>query len=180
MNLILFGFKSCGKTTLGKILAKQMRRRFLDTDRLVEHIHYTQTGEKKTYREIFKAIGPEQFRSLESAAIEQLKNTKDAIIALGGGTILPPEHTAALAKLGQLVYLKLNKETLQQRILSRPLPAYLDPLDPQGSFERMYLERHAQYEKIPAISIDMETKTQEQVIQELHTLIEQSEAHHGK
>jgi shikimate kinase len=180
MNLILFGFKSCGKTTLGKILARQMRRRFLDTDRLLERLHCAQTGEKKTFREIFKAVGPEQFRALESAVVEQLKSAQNAIIALGGGVILNPENAAVLAKLGQLVYLKLDKGTLKQRILSRPLPAYLDPLDPEGSFERMHREREENYEKIPAICINMQRKTKDQVVAEICTLIQQLETPHGK
>jgi shikimate kinase len=179
MNLILFGFKSCGKTTLGKIIAQRMNRPFLDTDRLIEQLYYTRTGEQKSFREIYTIEGPEEFRALESDVALQLKGTKNSIIALGGGMILNPNNASMLAKLGQLVYLKVSKGTLKERILSRPLPAYLDPVDPEGSFERMYNERHAQYEEILALSIDMEKKTEDQIALEICALIEKLEALHG-
>ncbi len=179
MNLVLFGFKSCGKTTIGRALAKHLGRPFYDTDHLIEKLYYSQAGKNLSYQKIYRAVGEEAFRVLESEALEQLKETDHSIIALGGGLILNPANAALLAKMGKLVYLKLNKDTLEERILGRELPAYLDPLDPKGSFEKMYAERKAKYEKILAFSIDMETKTQDQVVQELSALIQQWELENG-
>lgn len=179
MNLILFGFKSCGKTTLGKMIGHKMGRPFIDTDRIVEELYRNRNGQNLSYREIFKLLGKEGFCSLESDAVQQLKGLQDVIIALGGGLILNPGNAADLAKLGQLVYLNVSKGTLKQRILSRELPAYLDPLDPEGSFERMYEERLPQYEKIFALSIDLEIKTQDQVVQEICALIKKKESKNG-
>lgn len=179
MNVILFGFKNCGKTTLGKKIAHTMGRRFIDTDRLVEELYKNHSGQNLSCREIVKRIGEEGFRSLESDVIQQLKDVQDAIIALGGGLILDPENAAYLAKLGQLVYLKVSKETLKARTLNRELPTYLDPLDPEGSFERIHEERLAKYEKILALSIDLETKTQDQVLQEICALIQKEESKNG-
>lgn len=179
MNLILFGFKSCGKTTLGKSIAKHLGRPFFDTDHLVEKLYYTRTAKSLSYQKIYKVIGEDAFRALESEVLEQLKETDHSIIALGGGLILNPVNAALLAKMGKLVYLKLNKQILKERILRREVPAYLDPLDPEGSFEKMYEERKAKYEKILAFSIDMETKTQGQIVQELSVLIQQWELENG-
>ncbi len=179
MNLILFGFKSCGKTTLGKMIAEQLNRPFLDTDRMVEYLHFSRTGENITFREIYNSIGVEGFRALESDVLQELKSAHDTVIALGGGLILDPKNAAILAKLGQLVYLKLSKETLKRRILKRDLPAYLDPLDPEGSFERMYNERKATYEEIPALSVDLEAKKQNQVVLEICEMIQKLETEHG-
>jgi shikimate kinase len=172
MNLILFGFKSCGKTTLGKMIAIRMNRPFIDTDQMLQQLYFERTGEQMHFREIFKEIGAEAFRALESDVVQHLKSTKNAIIALGGGLILNAQNAAVLAKSGQLVYLAVSKETLKRRILSKEeLPAFLDPSDPEGSFEQFYQERLAKYEAIPALSIDLETKTQDQVILELSALI---------
>lgn len=176
MNLILFGFKSSGKTTLGKKLAQYLNRPLIDTDRLLEELYFKQTGQKLTFREIFSTIGDTAFRALESDVVQQLKGTKNAIIAVGGGLILNPQNAAFLAKLGQLVYLKVSKETLKKRILGKSEPpAYLDPADLEGSFEKMYRERRAKYEEIHALSIDMETQTQDQVILEICALIQSLE-----
>lgn len=182
MNLILFGFKSCGKTTLGKMIAQRLNRPFIDTDHLLEQLYLQQTGQSLTFREIFKAVGTDAFRILESNVLQQLKGQKNAIIAVGGGFVLDPINAAFLAKLGRLVYLKVSKETLKKRILGKAeLPAFLDPSDPEGSFEQMYRERRKKYEEIHALSIDMENKTQAQVILELSSLIQNSEEHsHGQ
>jgi shikimate kinase len=171
VNLILFGFKSCGKTTLGKMIAIRMDRQFLDTDDMVEQLYFKMAGEQIDFRKIFKKIGVEAFHALESDVVQQLKSTRNAIIALGGGLILNPQNAAFLAKLGQLVYLKVSKETLKRRILGKELPSFLDPSDPEGSFEKFYTERRIKYETIPALSIDLETKTQDQVVLELSALI---------
>jgi len=93
--------------------------------------------------------------------------------------ILDPQNAALLAKLGQLVYLKVSKETLKKRILHGELPAFLDPADPEGSFEKMVRERQGMYEKIPALTVDLEKKTQDQVVLELCAWIEQREINNG-
>jgi shikimate kinase len=173
MNLILFGFKSCGKTTLGKMLAVRMDRPFFDTDEMLERLHEELTAEKLPFRQIYKKIGEQGFRRLESDVVEQLKHVKNSIIALGGGLILAPQNAAALAKLGQLVYLKVSKETLKKRILGKEAPPFLDP----DNFEQFYNERRTQYEAIPALSIDLESKTQDQVVLELSALILSREEH---
>jgi shikimate kinase len=180
MNLILFGFKNCGKTTLGRRVAQHLNRPFIDTDRLVEQMHYERTGVHNTCREIAMSIGEAGFRALEVEALEQLNHTKNAIVSLGGGLILNPQSAAFLAKLGRLVYLKVNKDTLKRRTLSRPrLPSYLDPLDPEGSFEQMYNKRRPIYEKIPALSVDLDDKKQDQIVEELCALIHTLEDKHG-
>jgi shikimate kinase len=179
MNVILFGFKSCGKTTLGKILAKRLNRPFYDTDELLERLYRDETGEDLPFREMYKRLGKETFRKLESDVVKELKGARDAIIAVGGGVILDPKNAALLAKLGQLVYLKVSKETLKKRILRGELPAFLDPTDPEGSFEKMLQERQGKYEKIPALTVDLEKKTQDQVVLELCAWIEQREINNG-
>lgn len=167
MNLILFGFKSCGKTTIGRAVAKRLGCSFFDTDHLLEDLYYKRTGEKKGYREIYKLIGEKEFRFMERDVLKGLDRTDRAVIAVGGGLILDPENVALLAKLGRLVYLRVNKQTLKKRILERSLPAYLDSSNPEESFEKMYQERLPIYEKILALPIDLETQTQDQAIEEI-------------
>jgi shikimate kinase len=180
VNLILFGFKSCGKTTIGKQLAVRMNRPFFDTDSLLEQLHDQLTGNLLPFRQIYKKMGKQAFCELESQAIQQLKGIKNAIIALGGSLILDPKNAAFLEKLGKLVYLKISKESLKRRILSSELPAFLNPEDPEGSFEQFYNQRRVKYEAIPALSIDLEAKTTDQVLLELSTLILNQEQPDGQ
>jgi shikimate kinase len=176
VNLILFGFKSCGKTTLGKMIAARMNRPFFDTDHMLEQLHYELTGDQMHFSQIYKKIGEDAFRALESTVIEQLKSVKNAVIALGGGLILNSKNATLLEELGQLVYLKISKETLKKRILNKELPSFLDSANPEKSFEQFYNGRQTKYEAIPAISIDLETKTQDQAVLELSALILSGEA----
>ncbi len=147
---------------------------------MLEMIYFERTGEQTPFRQIYKTIGEEKFRALESEVVLLLQHTQHSIIALGGGLILNPKNAASLAKLGQLVYLKVNKETLKRRILKKELPSFLDPADPESSFEHYYNERRPKYEAIPALSIDLETKTQDQVVLELTALIFNLEESHGQ
>lgn len=158
MNIILFGFKRCGKTHFGKLLAKKLNRPFIDTDHLIEEAY----GEK--CRQIALKIGDKAFRELEKQAVASLSTEQGAIISVGGGAILDPDNAKKLAELGTLIYLQIDKETLKKRLLSGDLPSYLDPEDRMSSFEAMYQERKAIYEHIPALRIDMAGKSEQDIL----------------
>jgi shikimate kinase len=125
------GFKSAGKTTLGKKMALELKRPFIDTDLLIP-CHYLPKN-----REVF--------RHYEKMAIASLQGVKESIIATGGGAILDEESRKILKKLGKIIYLQVNKEIIKSRLLKEPLPLFLDPFDPEGSFEKMYAEREPLY-----------------------------------
>lgn len=167
MSLILFGFKSCGKTTFGKKLAAKLALPFIDTDRLIEKL----VGEKLSCRELVKQKGSAFFREKEREAVKSLIGKEKAVIALGGGTVLDPENVRILAKIGVLVYLRVDREALKRRLLTPPLPTYLDPKDPEGSFSRMYEERKEVYEHIPAVWVDV-NRDEEIVLTELSQVID--------
>jgi len=152
-NLVLFGFKSCGKTTLGKRLAKKLARHFIDTDWLIEALYAKEQGEQRRCREIALQWGEKTFRLLEKRVIHVL-TVQNAVIAVGGGAVLDEENCQKLRALGTLLYVPCPKEVLKSRLLRPPLPSFLDPQDPEGSFERVYDERLACYEKIEAMRID--------------------------
>jgi shikimate kinase len=172
MSFILFGFKSCGKTTLGKAAAKLLNLPFFDTDHLLEEHYLKKLGQELLCPDIYRRVGKIEFRRLEEEVLKQLQTPARAIIAIGGGLILNPKTTPLLAKLGQFIYLKVSKQTLKKRMLERALPAYLNPSCPEESFEKMYQERLPLYEKILALSIDLENQTQDQAVQALCQLIE--------
>lgn len=177
MNLILYGFKSCGKTTLGQNLAKSMNRVFYDTDKLAESLYKITTGEGLFVREIFKSKGEAYFRKLESQALSALIHVKNSIIAVGGGLILDPCNRDFLEQLGKLVYLKVGKETIKKRIFSADLPGFLDVNHPKESFEQLFKKRTLKYEQILAYTLTMEDQKEDsQIISKLEKLL----APHGK
>lgn len=163
-HFILFGFKGCGKTFWGQCFAHALEMPFIDTDRMVCELY----GEGRTCREIYEAIGAAEFRRLERLAVASLEGAAQSVIALGGGTILCPENRAVLAKTGLLIYLKASYETLKSRILKQPLPAFLDPRNPEEAFENYYLKTLPLYQCIPARMIDVDA---EQVIHQFKEAI---------
>jgi shikimate kinase len=170
VNFILFGFKKSGKTHFGRLLAQELSREFVDTDNLIEKMFVNEYCESLCARNISLKIGEDGFRILEKRVIHSLKN-ENAIIAVGGGAVLDSENRNKLSSLGQLFYLKIDKETLKHRLLNAELPSFLDPKNLEISFEKMYAERKMIYEKIPAITIKTVGKNERDILEEIKSHI---------
>ncbi len=164
MNIVLIGFRGTGKTTLGKALAEKLNRPFLDTDALI----CEQTG--LSIPNIFSSIGEKGFRNIESEIIQKIQTKEDAIISCGGGAILDPENIKHLKKNGFLVLLTATAETIEQRIrgsLERPSLTEKEPLE---EIRHLLEIRNPLYRKVADLVIDTESKTPEELIQQLETL----------
>jgi shikimate kinase len=112
MSLILYGFKGCGKTTMGRKLAQELGLPFVDTDELMGG----------SISELYERLGEKEFRLLEKKTILGLKKEPPKVIAIGGGAILDPENQAHLKSLGKLVYLEVPFEVIEKRL--KTLPAF--------------------------------------------------------
>jgi shikimate kinase len=165
-NLILFGFKGCGKTYFGKRVATFLCIPFIDTDQLIEEAYFSQFNIPLSCTQIGLEKGNTYFRQLEKECIHSLGNVKNSLLSLGGGSILDPENVLFLRKLGMLLYLKMDKEVLKKRI-AHELPFFIDPNDPEKSFENMYHDRKKKYEDIGAKTIDLQNKTDQQILEEI-------------
>ena len=118
-HVILIGFMGCGKSSVGKMLARELSVPFVDTDAWIEE----QNGRKIS--DIFRESGEEHFRELETRALEQLLEDEGRkVIAVGGGLPMRPVNREYLKKLGTTVYLLAQPETLVARLQgddTRPL-----------------------------------------------------------
>jgi shikimate kinase len=170
MNLILFGFKAAGKTHFGKLLSKELKRPFIDTDDLITQLYAKQFKNELPIRQIHQTLSDTGFRILEKAAIFKLKPNAQAIIALGGGAILDPENLDYLKKIGQLVYLKVGFDSLKKRILNYDLPAFIDAENPEESLRKIYEQRLPIYESIPAICIQVDHLSEEECLAKLRSI----------
>ncbi|MEZ5314959.1 MAG: shikimate kinase [Chlamydiales bacterium] len=132
--MILSGLFCAGKTTLGRLLAQQMRLPFYDSDSMMEVVY------RKPIRLLWLEHGETVFRHLEHQLVMSLKK-KPAIIATGGGTLLFEQNYMHLKKLGEIVYLRTSISTLWERIQRRGLPAYVDAINPQTQIEELIKER---------------------------------------
>ena len=140
-NIVLIGMPSCGKTTVGNILAKKMNREIFDSDLLVEETENT------TISEIFKVKGEEYFRSRETAAILTLSKNNSAVISTGGGVVLNKKNIELLKENGKIFFLDRPLEKLITTS-DRPLSSNKEAL------EKRYNERYSLYREYADVIID--------------------------
>ncbi len=181
MNVILFGIKGCGKTTFGKKIAAKLKRAFIDTDMLVEDLYYIHRGRKISCRNIFFEVGAHGFCALENEVIQSLQDVQHSIISVGGNAMTSIENVETLVKNGKLFYLIYEKEPLRKRVLSEhDLPAFLDPNDPEGSFNKMYDERSEFYHKLNAHEVNVTYMKEREVVATICNKFEQDERNKEK
>ena len=117
-NIVLVGYMGSGKTSVGKALAKDRNMDFIDLD------EYIVQKEGRSINDIFTYESEEYFRNLESKVISGLSNLSNTVISTGGGAVLRKGNRDNLGKLGHVVYLKADVDTIVERVKgddSRPL-----------------------------------------------------------
>lgn len=80
-RIILVGFMGAGKSTVGPLLAQQLRWRFLDADRVLERLTGSSIGD------IFSQQGEAAFRVIEAEVVGDLVREQHLVLALGGGAV---------------------------------------------------------------------------------------------
>ena len=160
MNIFLYGFKNAGKTFLGKRVAKQIGRPFIDTDERIEEAYFHLEKEKLTAPEIAKKRGLYFFRSLEKTVISRLKGDENAIIALGGGAVIDNDNQRMLKKVGTLLYLKVSREILFERFLKNPF-CFAEGLNLSSFFEKIYQERKEVYANLSSYEVKLNGSAEE-------------------
>lgn len=118
-NIVLIGLPGCGKSTLGKLLAKSLDFSFIDCDEVIEE------NEKKAISKIFEESGEGAFRDIETRTLRKLLTVQNAVIATGGGCIERRENFDILKKLGTVVFVNRPLECIigDIDISKRPLLA---------------------------------------------------------
>ena len=161
---ILCGLPMCGKTTIGRLLAKQLKLSFIDTDDLIEEAYRAKVGEKYACPQIFSVEGEVSFRALERLQIVSLKPVFPCIIAIGGGTLNDPINTKYLKEIGRFIYLKARTDILWERMLVHGIPKYLEIKNPQKAFEEVAEKRKIAYELAADITIDTQNLDQNAIV----------------
>lgn len=147
-RLILVGMMGAGKTTVGRLLARRLKRSFYDTDEEIER----RCGVRVPV--IFDIEGEAGFRTREKQMIEELCTLDKAVLATGGGAVLAEENRRIIAACGTVIYLHARPPQLWQRVRhdrNRPL---LATADPQKKLEALYSERDSLYREVADLVID--------------------------
>lgn len=164
MNIILCGMPGSGKTTIGKMLAKELRWNFVDTDRLIEKTYSKKTGKKSSCRQIFLAESEPFFREMEKREVLSLNTSLKSIIAVGGGALNDPDNIEHLKSIGRLVYLAVSERTLWNRLKRRGIPAYLDSISPENSFYDLAKNRSVVYEEVAEVTFAADLLSKKEVV----------------
>ncbi len=109
-NVYLVGFMGAGKTTVGKILANKLSKKFVEMDQVIEE----QQGKKIT--DIFAKEGEEYFRKLEKDLLNKLSAQFDLVVSCGGGLVCDQENLKVLNNTGQVFSLFASPEVIQRRV----------------------------------------------------------------
>ncbi len=146
-NIILTGFMGTGKTTLGRLLAKRIGYKFIDTDALIEE------QVNQTITTLFQTQGEDVFRKLEAELVENLAQKEELVIATGGGLVLNSKNVEILQKTGQIICLTATLEDIIKRVSkqknARPL---LQEDNPEIKITELLRQRRAVYQQFPQIS----------------------------
>src|SRR5687768_6326889 len=109
-NIILVGFMGSGKTTLGKLLAEELKYTFIDSD------HYIESLEKKMISEIFKDHGELYFRKKEKEFLLHAKLLDKCVISTGAGLPTIGDNMQQLNDLGMTIWLDVDEHVLVERL----------------------------------------------------------------
>jgi shikimate kinase len=150
-NIILIGLMGCGKSTVGRILAKRIRFQFVDTDELIE----SRSG--REIRDIFRTDGEAAFRQIEAVTIESIAHMSRCIIATGGGAVLNPANRAALKRTGLVVWLTASIDTLFERVSRNTRRPLLHTPDPKQTLADLMAQRETLYRETADAVFDTST-----------------------
>lgn len=152
-----------GKTTIGRRLAKSLRRKFIDTDQELER----RTGASIAL--IFDVEGEAGFRERERRIIDELSELDNVVLATGGGAVLAPQNRATLSDRGFVVYLHADVDQLVERTrrdANRPL---LNTEDPGARLRELMEDREPLYREIADLIIDTGTLNMQDVLKQIRT-----------
>ena len=160
-NIILIGPMGSGKTSTGRILAKEMGYDFIDTDEAIVE----STGVSIAY--IFDVEGESGFRQREHKALIKFLDNEKMVIATGGGIITHDKSRAILQDHKRVVYLKTGIEKQIERVtISDKRPLLIDT-DPAFKLQELMLTREPLYEEISDIKIDANERTPIEIAHEI-------------
>ena len=162
-NIVLIGMPSCGKSTIGRLAAKQLDRPFMDLDEEI----VKRSG--RSIKDIITGDGEAAFRKVESEVCKDVAKQQGWLIATGGGIIKHKENMEALSQNGVIVYIRRN---LDQLLVDEERPLSSD----KNAIIALYRERKELYEGYGDIYIDND----EDIATTTQRLIEAWHSYHQK
>ncbi|WP_166259009.1 shikimate kinase AroK [Marinobacter salicampi] len=160
-RIVLVGPMGAGKSTIGRLLARELGYRFVDSDRLIEE----RCGANIPW--IFDVEGEEGFRQRESAMLAELAHQQAVVVATGGGAVMKPENHETLKQDALVVYLKTSIDQQVERTRrdkNRPL---LQNDDPEAVLRDLFTMRDPLYNELADLVMFTDRKSPRLVVRQL-------------
>ena len=164
-NLVLLGMMTVGKTTLGKIVAKNLGLSFIDTD---EHI---ERKNSMTIKEIFEKKGEKFFRLEEKKEIYKILKKNECVISLGGGAFIDKTLRNNILKNSISIWLDLSVSLLNKRIKWNQKRPLLKKTDNFEIIRDIYVKRKNIY-KMANHKILCDNLTKKSIASKIETIYE--------
>lgn len=161
-NTVLTGFMGCGKSTVGKRLAKATGRDFLDVDK------YIVDKAGCSISRIFAEHGEEYFRALETEALNEIYNTvTGTVISTGGGLPMRKVNRDILNRLGEVVYLDVSPDCVYERLKDDTTRPLLQSENPMERIEELLGFRRPVYLDGADRTVNVSYRTVEDIIKDI-------------
>jgi shikimate kinase len=156
-SIVLIGMMGAGKSCVGRCLQRQTKLPLVDTDDIVA------SKFRISISEIFSKYGEQDFREEETQTLRELAPAKQTIIVTGGGIVLREKNVDFLKRLGVIVWLDSNEETLFERASRARTRPLLQGENTREAFTQLLQQRLPLYAKVAHIRIDTSVLTDEEV-----------------
>jgi shikimate kinase len=164
-NIFIVGSMGSGKTSIGKMLAKNNNLSFLDTDHeIIRSCGYS-------IPDIFEEFGEEHFRGLETEQLRKMNAIENHVISTGGGIVLRNDNEKLMKDLGIIIFLDININSQIDRVKNRKNRPLLNNKGLKDNLLSLKKIRDPIYKKISNYIIDVSGKEREQVINEIQKII---------
>ena len=141
MTISLVGMPGCGKSTVGRHLARQLGLNFIDSDTEIER------RIAMPIKDFFAQQGEDAFRNIEQDVIDDLTRQAGVVLATGGGAVLRPSNRDALHSRSHVFYLRSSAEELIRRLRHDTHRPLLQVADPQKRLRELFRERDPLYRR---------------------------------
>lgn len=162
MHLSLIGLPGSGKSTIGRLVARQAGLRFVDTDQVIEqHLGCS-------IRDYFAQHGEAAFRDQEALVLrELLHHPSPCLLSTGGGSVLRPDNREGLRQCSVVFYLQTPPEDIARRLRGDTVRPLMQGADPLPRLRELLQVRAPLYEAVAHYTIDTARQSTNQVARKI-------------
>ena len=159
-SLVLTGMMGVGKSTIGRLIAKRLKVKFIDVDKVIER------RERKSIKRIFDDNGETYFRKLEEKITLKILKNRKAIIALGGGAFMNNNIREKVLTSCTSIWLKVNLDKLIKRYKKNDRRPLLTRKKLDSEVKKIYRSRKKTY-SLADFKINCDSMDKSEIVQKI-------------